>query len=267
MTAAVAAAVRALRRGLRQRRHRQRTIPTTMAAADLDAHREAHRGRPARRGCARSSPRCRRSSATAATSLKTASVYAFFNGVVSSAYASSKAAVALFGRSLRGRARVRGRVPPQDTLPRLGRDAPIAESAHGGNKTVTQLKERAFRGPLGTYIEPEQIANAVVAGHRHAPPDHRAQALEPAFRDARSDQHPRRPTPRTRPREPGTNEAGRRRRGAPAPSRAQRPLLRQRRKTGQPDGESLADMRQLTALDAQFLALNQHKTTLGTCHR
>ena len=29
---------------------------------------------------------------------------------------------------------------------------------------MTQLKERAFRGPLGTYIEPEQIANAVVAG-------------------------------------------------------------------------------------------------------
>ena len=47
---------------------------------------------------------------------------------------------------------------------------PIAESAHGANKTVTQLKERAFRGPLGTYIEPEQISDAVIAGiQAHAP--------------------------------------------------------------------------------------------------
>ncbi len=94
--------------------------------------------------------------------LITASVYAFFNGVVNSAYASSKAAVEMLGRSLRVE------------LASVGASAgvlypgwvatPIADSTRGGNESVTQLKERAFRGPLGPYIEPEQIADAVVTG-------------------------------------------------------------------------------------------------------
>ncbi len=94
--------------------------------------------------------------------LITASVYAFLNGMVNSAYASSKAAVEMLGRSLRAELASEG--ASAGVLYPGWVATPIAESARGANKTVTQLKERAFRGPLGTYIEPEQIADAVVAG-------------------------------------------------------------------------------------------------------
>ena len=47
---------------------------------------------------------------------------------------------------------------------------PIADAPRGGNESATQLKELLFRGPLGTFIDPEQIANAVVAGIEARPP-------------------------------------------------------------------------------------------------
>jgi NAD(P)-dependent dehydrogenase (short-subunit alcohol dehydrogenase family) len=78
--------------------------------------------------------------------LITASVYAFFNGVVNSAYASSKAAVEMLGRSLRAELASEG--ASAGVLYPGWVTTPIAESARGANKTVTQLKERAFRGPL-----------------------------------------------------------------------------------------------------------------------
>lgn len=135
--------------------------PTTMAAADLDGDEKVievdlfgvvRTIKPALPEVIRNSGYI----------LITASVYAFFNGVVNSAYASSKAAVEMLGRSLRAELASEG--ASAGVLYPGWVATPIAESAHGGNKTVTQLKERAFRGPLGTYIEPEQIANAVVAG-------------------------------------------------------------------------------------------------------
>jgi hypothetical protein len=97
---------------------------------------------------------------------------------------------------------------------------PMADSTRGGNESVTQLKERAFRGPLGTYIPPEQIADAVVAGIE----TRAARIIEPkrwspvsAMRG--NDQHPRRQIPRARPGDPAPDQA-RRRRGTPAPSLA-----------------------------------------------
>ena len=191
--------------------------PTTMAAADLDAYEKVievdllgvvRTIKPALPEIIRNSGYI----------LITASVYAFVNGVVNSAYASSKAAVEMLGRSLRAELVSEG--ASAGVLYPGWVATPIAESAHGGNKTVTQLKARAFRGPLGLHVHRARAdRQRDRRGHRSTrPTDHRAQALEPAVRNARSDQHPRRPTPRTRPREPGTNQAHRRR-GAPAPSR------------------------------------------------
>jgi NAD(P)-dependent dehydrogenase (short-subunit alcohol dehydrogenase family) len=94
--------------------------------------------------------------------LITASVYEFFNGAVNSAYASSKAAVEMLGRSLRAELASEG--ASAGVLYPGWVATPIADSTRGGNESVTQLKERAFRGPLGTYIPPEQIADAVLAG-------------------------------------------------------------------------------------------------------
>lgn len=94
--------------------------------------------------------------------LITASIYAFFNGVINSAYASSKAAVEMLGRSLRLELQSQG--ASAGVLYPGWVATPIADAARGENDAVTQIKERLFRGPLGTFLEPEQIANAVVAG-------------------------------------------------------------------------------------------------------
>ncbi len=122
--------------------------PTTMAAADLDAYEKVievdlfgvvRTIKPALPEIIRNSGYI----------LITASVYAFFNGVVNSAYASSKAAVEMLGRSLRAELASEG--ASAGVLYPGWVATPIAESAHGGNKTVTQLKARAFRGPLGDW--------------------------------------------------------------------------------------------------------------------
>jgi NAD(P)-dependent dehydrogenase (short-subunit alcohol dehydrogenase family) len=135
--------------------------PTTLAAADLDAYEKVievdllgvvRTIKPAL-------PEIIRNSGYV---LITASVYAFFNGAANSAYASSKAAVEMLGRSLRVELASEG--ASAGVLYPGWVATPMADSTRGGNESVTQLKERAFRGPLGTYIPPEQIADAVVAG-------------------------------------------------------------------------------------------------------
>ena len=94
--------------------------------------------------------------------LITASIYAFFNGVINSAYAASKAGVEMLGRSLRLELAAEG--ASAGVLYPGWVATPIADAARGSNPIVTAFKERVFRGPLGTYVEPEQIADAVVRG-------------------------------------------------------------------------------------------------------
>jgi NAD(P)-dependent dehydrogenase (short-subunit alcohol dehydrogenase family) len=94
--------------------------------------------------------------------LITASIYAFFNGVINSAYAASKAGVEMLGRSLRLELAPEG--ASAGVLYPGWVATPIADATRGHNPAVTAIKERLFRGPLGTYIEPEQIAAAVIKG-------------------------------------------------------------------------------------------------------
>ncbi|WP_028478505.1 SDR family NAD(P)-dependent oxidoreductase [Nocardia sp. CNY236] len=94
--------------------------------------------------------------------LVTASTYAFVNGVVNSAYATSKAAVEMFGRSLRAELAHTG--ARAGVLYPGWVATPIAHAAYGGNRTATTMAKRAFKGPLGKPIEPDRIARAVTAG-------------------------------------------------------------------------------------------------------
>lgn len=94
--------------------------------------------------------------------LITASIYAFMNGLANSPYAASKAGVEMLGRSLRAELAHTGATA--GVLYPGWVDTPIAAVAHGGDDIVTAMIGRAFRGPLGTPIQPEQIADAVVSG-------------------------------------------------------------------------------------------------------
>ncbi|MDO8632429.1 MAG: SDR family NAD(P)-dependent oxidoreductase [Phycisphaerales bacterium] len=94
--------------------------------------------------------------------LLTASLYAFVNGVINSAYAASKAGVEMLGRSLRVELASEG--ASAGVLYPGWVTTPITDAVRGHNDAVTQLKQRGFPGPFGKFIEPEQIANAVVAG-------------------------------------------------------------------------------------------------------
>ena len=190
--------------------------PTTMAAADLDAYEKVIEVDLL--GVVRTiKPALPEISRNRGYVLITASVYAFFNGVVNSAYASSKAAVEMLGRSLRAELASEG--ASAGVLYPGWVTTPIAESARGANKTVTQLKERVPRTPRHVHRARADRRRGRRGDRSTRTANHRAQALEPAFRDARSGQHPRRQTPRTRPGDAGTDQAHRRR-GAPAPSRA-----------------------------------------------
>lgn len=91
-----------------------------------------------------------------------ASIYAFINGIANSAYATSKAGIEMFGRSLRAELAHTG--ARAGVLYPGWVATPIAEVAHGANPTATAMVRRAFKGPLGSQIEPEQIATAVVNG-------------------------------------------------------------------------------------------------------
>lgn len=135
--------------------------PTTLAAADLDAYEKVIEVDLL--GVVRTiKPALPEIIRNGGYVLITASIYAFVNGVINSAYASAKAAVEMLGRSLRVELASEG--ASAGVLYPGWVATPIADAARGHNEAVTQLKERAFPGPLGTFIPPEQIAHAVVAG-------------------------------------------------------------------------------------------------------
>ena len=135
--------------------------PTTLAAADLDAYEKVIEVDLL--GVVRTiKPALPEIIRNGGYVLITASIYAFFNGVINSAYASSKAAVEMLGRSLRVELASEG--ASAGVLYPGWVATPIADATRGHNEAVTQLKERSFPGPLGKFIPPEQIADAVVAG-------------------------------------------------------------------------------------------------------
>ncbi|WP_110207312.1 SDR family NAD(P)-dependent oxidoreductase [Nocardioides daejeonensis] len=94
--------------------------------------------------------------------LLTASIYAFVNGVVNSAYALSKAGVESLSRSLRAELATEG-ASAGVLMPGWVR-TPLTDVVRGANEPATAIKDRLFRGPLGGFIEPEEVARAAVDG-------------------------------------------------------------------------------------------------------
>jgi len=94
--------------------------------------------------------------------LVTASIYAFANGMINAPYAVSKAGVEMFGRALR--AELAGTGATAGVLYPGWIATPMTNVAFGGNRDVTELRERIFLGPFGKQILPEVVAKAVVKG-------------------------------------------------------------------------------------------------------
>jgi NAD(P)-dependent dehydrogenase (short-subunit alcohol dehydrogenase family) len=97
----------------------------------------------------------------------TASVYSFFNAAVNSAYGASKAGVEMLARSLRAELVAHG--ASASVLYPSWTKTPITHSTQD-DELLNRLFRHAFRGPLGTFSEPEIVAHALVRGlERRAP--------------------------------------------------------------------------------------------------
>ena len=94
--------------------------------------------------------------------LITASIYAFVNGVINSAYAVSKAGVEMLGRSLRLELAPAG--ASAGVLYPGWVATPLVTVVRGRDPVATAFKERVFPGRLGAFIDPDQIATAVADG-------------------------------------------------------------------------------------------------------
>jgi len=94
--------------------------------------------------------------------LITASIYAFVNGVINSAYAVSKAGVEMLGRSLRLELAPAG--ASAGVLYPGWVATPLVNVVRGRDPAATAFKERVFPGRLGAFIDPDQIATAVADG-------------------------------------------------------------------------------------------------------
>jgi NAD(P)-dependent dehydrogenase (short-subunit alcohol dehydrogenase family) len=94
--------------------------------------------------------------------LLTASIYAFFNGVVNAPYAMSKAGVEQFGRALRAELAPH-RATAGVLYPGWVR-TPLTGAAFGGNRTATELVEHAYPALLRQQITPQRVADSVVRG-------------------------------------------------------------------------------------------------------
>jgi NAD(P)-dependent dehydrogenase (short-subunit alcohol dehydrogenase family) len=94
--------------------------------------------------------------------LITASIYAFVNGVINSAYAVSKAGVEMLGRSLRLELAPAG--ASAGVLYPGWVATPLVTMVRGRDPAATAFKERVFPGRLGAFIDPDQIATAIADG-------------------------------------------------------------------------------------------------------
>lgn len=91
----------------------------------------------------------------------TGSGYSFMNGVLNSAYGASKAGVEMLGRSLRAELAPHG-ASASVLYPSWTKTA-ITHSTQD-DEILNQLFKHAFRGPLGTFSEPEVVAKGLVSG-------------------------------------------------------------------------------------------------------
>jgi len=94
--------------------------------------------------------------------LMTASIYSYCNGMANAPYAASKAALEMFGRSLR--AELAGTGATAGVLYPGWVSTPLSKVGFGGDELVTQMLNRAFPRPYNKAVEPEKIAAAVVRG-------------------------------------------------------------------------------------------------------
>lgn len=94
--------------------------------------------------------------------LVTASIYAYVNGLANAPYAMSKAAVEMFGRSLR--AELAGTGATAGVLYPGWVTTPISHSAMGGHATATALVHIAYPGPYKMPITTERVAEVTVRG-------------------------------------------------------------------------------------------------------
>ncbi|HET7049681.1 MAG TPA: SDR family NAD(P)-dependent oxidoreductase [Solirubrobacteraceae bacterium] len=94
--------------------------------------------------------------------LITASIYAFVNGVINSAYAVSKAGVEMLGRSLRLELAPAG--ASAGVLYPGWVATPLVAVVRGRDPVATAFKQRVFPGRLGAFIDPDEIATAVADG-------------------------------------------------------------------------------------------------------
>jgi NAD(P)-dependent dehydrogenase (short-subunit alcohol dehydrogenase family) len=92
----------------------------------------------------------------------TASIYAFWNGVVNAAYAISKAGIEQLGRALRAELAPHGATA--GVLYPGWLNTPLTKAAFGGNVVVTELFRHAWPAPLRMPITPERVAAATVRG-------------------------------------------------------------------------------------------------------
>lgn len=94
--------------------------------------------------------------------LVTASIYAYVNGLVNAPYAMSKAAVEMFGRSLR--AELAGTGATAGVLYPGWVTTPISRGAMGGHAIAAALVRIAYPGPYKTPITTERVAEATIRG-------------------------------------------------------------------------------------------------------
>jgi NAD(P)-dependent dehydrogenase (short-subunit alcohol dehydrogenase family) len=135
--------------------------PTTLAAADLDAYERVIEVDLL--GVVRTiKPALPEVIANHGYILITASIYAFVNGVINSAYAVSKAGVEMLGRSLRLELAPAG--ASAGVLYPGWVATPLVNVVRGQDPTTTAFKERLFPGRLGVFIDPDDVATAIADG-------------------------------------------------------------------------------------------------------
>jgi NAD(P)-dependent dehydrogenase (short-subunit alcohol dehydrogenase family) len=92
--------------------------------------------------------------------LMTASIYSYCNGIANAPYATSKAALEMFGRSLR--AELAGTGATAGVLYPGWVSTPLSKAGFGGDELVTRMLNRWFPWPYNATVTPERIAEAVV---------------------------------------------------------------------------------------------------------
>lgn len=98
----------------------------------------------------------------------TSSIYAFTNGMCNAPYATSKAGIEMFVRSLR--AELAGKSASASVLYPGWITTPLTEGVFGGDRLTTTMREIGFPPILRKAIPPEKVAKALVHGLKQRKP-------------------------------------------------------------------------------------------------